>query len=318
MIFEQGLNAVSRRANSIVTVGTFDGVHQGHRKIISDLVRRAQETGGHSTLVTFDPHPREVLFQQSLQKLTTIEERAEILSRMGLNRLVVIPFSEEFSRLSAEDFVLDFLIQKIGMQAIVVGHDHRFGKGREGDVEVLVSLARTHQFEVGVIQPVVLDQVVVSSRKIRSLLQQQGDVSLAATFLTRPYFLTGSVVHGDARGRDLGYPTANLNLKDPAKMIPANGIYAVEAQVLGTRRAAMMSIGTRPAIKQSKGLHLEVHIFDFNRIIYGEELTVHFIQRIRDERSFDSLDELKRAMQQDEVTTRNLLEQAQSHRVPPV
>jgi len=307
MIFEEGLDAVRRRTDSILTVGTFDGIHLGHRIIIKDLVERARNTNRFSTLVTFDPHPREVLLQQPMPKLASIEERMEILSSLGLDRMIVLPFTEKFSKLSAENFVIDLLVQSIGVQTIVVGQDHRFGRNRTGDVEFLISLGKQCSFDVGVIDPYQVGGQVVSSRKVRSVLKEEGDVSLAAKLLGRSYALTGKVIRGDSRGWKLGYPTANLRLTEANKVIPAYGIYAVSAQVQGIRKGGMMSIGVRPAIKDSEGVHMEVHLLDFEKNIYGEELTVHFIERIRDERDFDSMEKLGSAMRKDEVECRRIL-----------
>ncbi len=312
MILERGLNAVIRRAGSIVTVGTFDGVHLGHRMIIADLVRRAKNSDGLSTLITFDPHPREVLQNQPLPKLTTMDERAAILSSLGLGRLVILPFSDEFSKLSAERFVTDLLMRSIGIRTIVVGHDHRFGMNRKGDVNLLSSMGGQYGFDVGVVEPYFVDHEVVSSRKIRSILQEEGNVSFASTLLSRPYSITGYVIHGDSRGRELGYPTANLVLADPNKVIPLNGIYAVRVQMGGTLHGGIMSIGIRPAIKDSQGLHLEVHILDFDDDIYEKKLTVHFYDRIRDEKNFDTMQQLQVAMQQDELECRKILEPGES------
>ena len=311
MIFERGLDAVNRRKDSILTVGTFDGVHLGHRAIIQDLIQRAREVGGFSTLVTFDPHPREILWQQPPPKLTTLQERKAILSSLGLDRMVVLPFTREFSELSAEDFVTQLLIGSIGMKIIVVGHDHRFGKGRTGDVDLLTSLGKQHNFDVGVIGAHRMGDTVVSSRILRSIVREKGDVALAAKLLQRPYSLTGEVIHGDSRGRELNYPTANLRPIDSNKLIPHYGIYVVSVQISGTNRGGMMSIGTRPAIRDSTGVHLEVHLFDFDGNLYGKELTVHFIERVRDEKGFDSLQELQAAMLKDEYVSRKILEQAQ-------
>lgn len=315
MIIEQGYKAVKRRSDSILTVGTFDGVHLGHRMIIQDMIRRAEETGGLSTLITFDPHPREVLFQQSLPKLTTIDERAEILSSLGLCRMVVLPFTKSFSRLNAERFVTDLLVGSVGLQTIVIGHDHRFGAGRTGDVDLLISMGKRYHFDVIVVSPFQMENLVVSSRKIRSVLQQDGDVSLAEKLMARPYSLAGKVIHGDGRGRELGYPTANLALLSENKVVPAHGIYVVRAQVSGRHYGGMMSIGVRPAIKDSQGVHLEVHLFDFDGMIYGKELRVQFLDRIREERNFDSLADMQEMMRQDEKHSKHILEQSPQHRI---
>ena len=307
MIFEQGLDAVTRRADSVLTVGTFDGVHLGHRMIVHELVQYAKDKGGFSTLITFEPHPREVLLKQSMPKLTTIEERATILDSLGLDRMVVLPFTEKFSQLSAENFVIELLVGYTGLRTIVVGHDHRFGKDRKGGIDLLNSLGEHHEFDVRAVHPYKLDNQVVSSRRIRSVLQEEGDVSLANELMSRSHSLTGRVVHGDSRGQKLGYPTANLVLTDPEKVVPAHGIYVVMAEVSGIRKGGMMSIGTRPAIKDSRGVHLEVHLFDFEGNIYGELLTIHFLERLRDEQDFDSMEELQGAMRKDEFAARKIL-----------
>ena len=316
MIFERGLDALTCRPESVLTVGTFDGVHLGHRVILSDIIRRAKNSNGLSTLVTFDPHPREVILRQSLPKLTTVEERADLLAALGLERMVILPFTEKFSKMSGGEFVTELLVKRVGLQSVVVGHDHRFGKGRKGDIGLLVSMGEQYGFDVNVIGPQSLGGVVVSSRQVRSVLQEKGEVSLAAEFLDRPYSLTGTVIRGDTRGRELGYATANLTLQDPQKIIPAHGIYAVSVRISGTRKGGMMSIGTRPTVKDSTGVHLEVHLFDFNDNIYGKELTVHFIQRMRDERYFPSMSMLQAAMQEDEIICREVLEQTHWHTVP--
>ncbi len=306
-IIERGLDAVVRQTNSILTVGTFDGVHLGHRKIIEDLVQRSKDVSGVTTLVTFDPHPREILLQQSLPRLTTIEERAAILSSLGLDRMVVLPFTEQFSKLSAKSFVTELLVGSIGFRTIVVGHDHRFGKNRTGNVDLLIALGKQYNFDVGVISPHIVGGSAVSSRRVRSLLQEKGDVALAAQLLGRSYSLTGRVIRGASRGKKLGYPTANLRLLDPSKVIPSYGVYAVNVQLQGILKGGMMNIGVRPAIKDSEGVHLEVHLFDFDKTIYGQELTVYFLERIRGERDFDSMEKLSDAMRKDEIDCRQIL-----------
>ncbi len=315
MIFEQGLDSVTRHDHSIVTVGIFDGIHLGHRKIISHLMALAQKYNGFSSLITFDPHPREVLLGEKTPKLTTINERESILSSLGIDRMVVVPFTHEFSQLSATQFITEFLVKSIGLDSIVIGYDHRFGNDRKGDLNLLISQGKLLNFSVLTVSPHSVDGSVVSSRKIRDLLQENGDVARAATLLTSPYTLTGNVVYGDGRGRNLGYPTANITLIDPDKVIPAHGVYVVSVDVSGQRRGGIMSIGTRPAIEDSEGVHLEVHLLDFKGSIYGKELTVYFIEKIRDQQYFDSLDELRAAMMGDEKISRAILEHSHWHLV---
>lgn len=307
MRFERGLDIARRDAASVVTVGTFDGVHRGHQAIIRDLNRCALESGGISTLVTFDPHPGDVVRNQTTPLLTTVSEKAEILESLGLGRLVVIPFTPSFAALSAEAFVEDVLIRQVGLQRFIAGYDHGFGRGRKGDIQLLRNLAAEHGFAVDVIGAQEVGTRVVSSRMVRDLLRTQGDVQTAGDLLGRPYQLTGTVIEGRRRGHTLGYPTANIKVNDPQKLIPRRGVYAVRAFANNRWQGGMMNIGVRPTVDQSRRVHLEVHLFDFSANLYGHALTVEFATRIRDEKSFESLEALSAQLTRDEAICRPLV-----------
>lgn len=291
----------------VVTSGTFDGVHVGHQKILERIRDVADQTGSETVLITFWPHPRLILNpdDDSLKLLSTFEEKAELLEKSGIDHLIQIPFTKEFSRLSSEEFIRGVLIDTIGTTRLVIGYDHRFGRNREGSFEHLQANSERYGFTVEEISRQDIDNSTVSSTKIRNALNT-GDVTTASEYLGRPYALTGEVVHGDKIGRELGYPTANIRPHYAYKLIPAHGIYAVEADVQGTTYGGMLNIGTRPTFNGKKET-VEVYIFDFDRVIYGEEITLRFVRRIRDELAFSSRDELIAAMKKDEVISREVL-----------
>ena len=307
MRFELGLSLDRRDAESVVTVGTFDGVHRGHQAIIRNLNECARKSGGISTLVTFDPHPGDVVRNQTTPLLTTVSEKAEILESLGLGRLVVIPFTRSFAELSAEAFIEDVLIRQVGLQRFIAGYDHGFGRGRKGDIELLRNLAAHHGFAVDVIGAQEVRARVVSSRMVRDLLRKQGDVQMAGDLLGRPYKLTGMVVEGQRRGRQLGFPTANLAVENPQKLIPKSGVYAVRACANERWQGGMMNIGVRPTVDQSSRVHLEVHLLDFSENLYGHALKVEFAARIRDEIRFESLEALAAQLERDEAICRPLV-----------
>lgn len=304
---EVGFEAIEADPNSVVTVGTFDGVHRGHRAIVDYLVRRSEEVGGLSTVVTFDPHPREVVRGEQVPLLTTVEERGDIMEALGLERFVVIPFTETFSQLDAETYVRAVLADEVGMREIVVGHDHGFGKGRSGGRDLLMRLGDELGFSVDVIPAQDVDDEVVSSSLVRKVLADEGDVARAATLLGQRYAFSGSVVRGDGRGRTIGYPTANVEPQDARKLLPANGVYAVlvEGEEIG-QAGGMMNVGVRPTF-DGESRHAEVHLFDIDRDLYGQTLRVEFIMRVRDEQRFAGVDELKRQLSRDEDRCRGAL-----------
>jgi riboflavin kinase/FMN adenylyltransferase len=261
--------------------------------------------------VTFDPHPRTVLSGNPLPLLTSIEERADAVEAFGIDRFVVVPFTTEFSQLSPEAFVRDVLVDRIGLQEIVVGYDHRFGRGGAGDVETLRRLSESHDFSVKVISAKVLEDEVVSSSRLRRLLLEEGDVQRTKRMLGRPYRLHGRVVKGEGRGRSIGYPTANLAVDGSQKVIPRRGVYAVRVQRIDHSESpeygGMMNIGFRPTFTDEETLVPEVHLFDCSDELYGEILRIAFQERIRDEISFDSVDELVEQLGRDEQRCKEAL-----------
>lgn len=301
---EIGFDQISRDPNAVVTVGTFDGVHKGHQTILSYVKKHARMVDGTSTLVTFDPHPRTVLRGESVPLLTSIEERAAAVETLGIERFVVIPFTEEFSQLAAEAFVRELLLDRIGCQAVVIGYDHRFGRGGEGDVDTMRQLGERHGFSVEVIPAQALDDEVVSSSALRKLLLEGGDVETAKRMLGRPYRIHGEVVEGDGRGKSIGYPTANLAVDRAQKVIPSRGVYAVRSMRVDhpeqPEYGGMMNIGFRPTFTDEETLVPEVHLFDCSDEFYGETLRVDFLERIRDEISFGSVEELIEQLERDE------------------
>ena len=306
---EYGLEQIEKDGGSLVTVGTFDGVHVGHQAIVRYLVDRAQVRRRRSVVVSFDPHPREVLSGRTVPLLSTIDERAGYLEALDLDRFIVLPFTPAFATLSPEDFVQQILVDRIGIEEIVVGYDHGFGRGREGNVEVLRKLGAKLGFMVDVISAQSVHQHVVSSTAIRRLLTEEGAARQAAEMLGRPYPLSGAVVHGDGRGRTIGYPTANIAVDHPRKVIPKRGVYAVEVCLIGEegRYGGMMNIGYRPTFDSAAQLHLEVHLFDFDRSLYGRTLSLAFVKRLRDEQKFGSIDALVAQLAEDERQSRLVL-----------
>lgn len=285
--------------NPIVTTGTFDGVHLGHQKIISRLKDLSKKHDGETVILTFYPHPRMVLFpdDNELKLLNTQAEKIELLERYGVDHLIIYPFTKEFSRLTSVEFVRNILVNEIHTKRLIIGYNHHFGRNREGSFEHLKEFGPIYGFDVEEIPAQDVDSVDVSSTKIRAALME-GDVERANSFLGHLYSTTGKVIRGDQRGRTLGYPTANLSVDDPYKLIPADGVYAVKVKVGGTVYGGMLNIGNNPTI-EGKGRSMEVHIFDFSAEIYGEHATIYFIKRLRDEQKFGGLEELKKALDKD-------------------
>lgn len=280
--------------NPVVTIGTFDGVHLGHYTIINRLKEIAHEVKGQSVLLTFYPHPRMVLHPEdhNIELLNSPEEKSELLERAGIEHLVIYPFSTDFSRMSPFEYVRDLLVTGIHAHTVVVGYDHRFGRNREGDHKTLVELSETFGFHVEEISAKVIDEINISSTKIRQNLKQ-GNVNDAARFLGYGYTLSGKVVRGDAIGRTLGFPTANIAVDYPFKLVPARGIYAVHVFVKGRRHKGVVSIGVRPTVVSNSAETIEVYIMDFNDDIYDEKISIEFIKYIREEKTFGSINELK-------------------------
>ena len=296
-----------RRA--VITIGTFDGVHSGHRYIIQQLQETAAACDGETVIITFDPHPREVLQPGGapVKLLTTLEEKIELLSKQGIDHLVIVPFTKEFSELSARAYLEDFLIKKFNPHTIIIGYDHRFGHNREGGLELLEAEQNRYGFQLVEIPQQVVHDLAVSSTKIRKSLQD-GSIQLANELLGYHYFLEGKVIHGDKMGRQLGYPTANIELPDPRKLIPAQGIYAIKVYLDKQLSPlnGVMSIGTRPTFN-GVDLRLEAHIFDFSQEIYDRMLRVEIISYIRANQKFDNIQDLIDQMDKDSLAAKNVL-----------
>ncbi len=277
----------------IVTSGTFDGVHLGHRKILKRLKEIAVEKGGETVLITFFPHPRMVLFNdsQNLKLLSTISEKIDKLTKFGIDHLVIIPFTREFSEINSEDFIRKILVEKIGAKLLVIGYDHRFGKNREGSFEYLKENSTKFGFEVIEIPRHDIENIGISSTLIRNSLLA-GDIVQANSLLGIEYSLSGKVVKGKQLGRTLGYPTANIYVVEDYKLVPADGVYAVLINHDNIIYQGVLNIGKRPTI-EGKDRTIEVHIFDFDKEIYGENISISFVEKIRDEIKFNSLDDLK-------------------------
>lgn len=293
--------------NPVVTIGSFDGVHKGHIQVIECLKRNALRLKGESVIISFEPHPREVLFPLEKRPgiLTTLDEKTEILGACGVEHLVILRFTEELAALTYSDFVKHILVDKLNVKGMVVGYDHRFGKNREGSFDSLKVLADRYHFYLEQEEVYEENQINVSSTKIRTALEL-GDVSLVKEFLGYNYFISGKVIHGDKIGRKMGFPTANIKVNDDRKLLPATGVYAVEV-FLGTEKfRGMLNIGIRPTVSNTGIMRLEVYIFDFDRDIYDKNIRVALVARIRGERKFENIEELKAQLQKDKDTVKAL------------
>lgn len=304
----KGLEEFEKIDRAVVTTGTFDGVHIGHQTILKRLNEVAKRNNGESVLLTFFPHPRMVLQPDSdLKLINTIEEKIKLLENANIDHLIVHPFTRAFSRTTSLEFVRDILVNKIGTEKLVIGYDHHFGRNREGSFEHLKEFGPLYGFEVEEITAQEIDDVNVSSTKIRKALAE-GDVSTANSYLGHSFTICGIVEHGDKIGRTLGFPTANLKINESYKLIPANGVYAVTAIHNGTELKGMLNIGTRPTLEQKElQLKVEVHLFDFNADLYGEELQIKFVHWIREEKKFDDLESLKNEIAKDANRALNAL-----------
>jgi riboflavin kinase/FMN adenylyltransferase len=278
--------------NAVVTIGTFDGVHIGHRKIISRIKELATTSGGETVILTFFPHPRMILHpeDESIKLITTITEKAGLLEQLGVDHLIITPFSRDFSNQSPEGYIRDVLVNKIGTKKIVIGYDHRFGKDRQGGLQDLLAQAPVYGFEVIEIPEQDINDVAISSTRVRTALLC-GDIYIANECLGYPFFITGKVIRGDQLGRTLGYPTANLMVEERYKLIPSDGIYAVKVKIEGKEYKGMAYIGHRPTVN-GMTRNIEVNIFDFSADIYNKELRMEFLHFVREDIKFASLEEL--------------------------
>ena len=283
---------------TIVTLGTFDGVHKGHKSILDKLITSSKASGCESVVLTFFPHPRMVLQQNTdLKLLNTIDEKAALLEKEGVDNLIIHPFDHAFSRLTAEEFVKDILVDKLNIHKIIIGHDHRFGRNRTATIDDLIRFGEEFGFEVEKISALAVDEISVSSTKIRNALNE-GNIDYANNFLGYPYFINGTVVQGKQLGRTINFPTANIQPTESYKLIPANGVYVVSSVLNGKTVYGMMNIGNRPTV-DGVGTTIEVHYHDFNEDLYGQLLKVSIHHRLRDEVKFESFDALKLQLEKD-------------------
>lgn len=308
---------------AVITIGTFDGVHMGHRKIIEKLKEKANAIGGETVIITFHPHPRKVVASAILgiRLINNLEERIELLEKLGIDHLVIVPFTEAFANQPADEYISGFLVEKFKPHTIIIGYDHRFGRDRKGDYLLLEAKAPVYHFGLEEIPKHVLNEISISSTKIREALLE-GKIEIADKLLGYEFFFEGKVVHGDKLGRKLGYPTANLKIEDEEKIIPGNGIYAVYAELhhhgtrpttigepppaIGHRLKGMMSIGFRPTVDGKKRV-IEVNLFDIDEEIYDKTLRVYVKKYLRPEIKFDSLDALVKQIDQDKIDSLKIL-----------
>lgn len=290
-----------------VTIGTFDGVHIGHQKIIEKLVLEAKANHKKSLLLTFFPHPRMVLQQDASVKLiNTIQERIDLLAKTGLDYLIIHPFSRDFSRLTALDFVRDILVNQLNTSKLIIGYDHHFGKNREGNIEQLTEYSHLYDFNVEEIPAQDIDEIAVSSTKIRKALLN-GELKTANNYLGYSFVLRGVVVNGKKLGSKIGFPTANINVEETYKLIPKTGVYVVQALIDNKLTFGMMNIGSRPTVNGSSQT-IEVHFFDFKKDLYNQHISVELLYFLREEQKFNSIEMLTNQLKQDEISSRNYLQ----------
>ena len=297
----RSLQEYEKGYHTVATIGTFDGVHLGHRKILQRLKDSAQQINGETVLISFHPHPRLVLFPENnpLRLLQTLEEKIRLLEEFGIDKLLLIPFTKEFSRTPSKAFVQDILMDTVGISKIVIGYDHHFGKNRTGNIDELREMSGGFGFSVEEIPAQAIDNANISSTKIRNALLS-GEIQTANTYLGYPYSLSGKVVHGEKQGRELGYPTANIDPLDSWKLVPSNGIYFVKVYHQSQTYFGMMSIGVKPTMGEFER-SIEVNIFDFDEDIYDQTIRIDFLDYIRGEEKFDSLPELVQAIDGDKA-----------------
>ena len=296
------IQAFHSKKKTIVTIGTFDGVHMGHKKILERITQSAATMNCESLVLTFFPHPRTVLQENSeMKQLNTIDEKSRLFANAGIDNLIIHPFDKAFSRLTAEEFVKNVLVDTFNIQKIIIGHDHRFGKNRTANINDLMAFGEIYGFEVEQISVQEINDVSISSTKIRNALLD-GDITLANEYLGHNYAITGTVAKGKQMGRTIGFPTANIHIAEDYKLIPENGVYIVQSQIADAPVFGMMNIGFNPTVNGTVQT-IEIHFFDFDKDIYNQKITIEILQRIRAEQKFESLDGLKSQLTLDKETS---------------
>ncbi|MCK6607813.1 MAG: bifunctional riboflavin kinase/FAD synthetase [Flavobacterium sp.] len=301
------INSFDCSKKTIITIGTFDGVHLGHKSILEKMKNATQNNQYESLVLTFFPHPRMVLQQDSsIKLLNTIDEKATLLEKFGIDNLIIHPFDEVFSNLSAEEFVKNILVDKLNIHKIIIGHDHRFGKNRTADINDLILFGKKYKFEVEQINAKEIDEIAVSSTKIRKALLE-ANIKLANEYLGYSYFISGKVVEGKKIGRTIGFPTANIQIKENYKLLPKNGVYVVSSEIDNVLHFGMMNIGKNPTIGENEQ-SIEIHFFDINEDIYSKNLQISILEHIREEQKFNSLTELQAQLEKDKLFSLNYIQ----------
>jgi riboflavin kinase / FMN adenylyltransferase len=303
-----GFESYKNIKNPIVTVGTFDGIHFGHQKIIQRLQNIAKKNNGESVLLTFDPHPRKVLLNdQGLKLIHTVKEKINILEQLGLDHLVIYPFTIEFSKFSAKRYIDDLLIQKLGTHTLVIGYDHHFGNDREGNIDLLKKHEKSNPFNLEEIKAHEIEEIKISSTKVRRAIEK-GNIHMVRDYCGHFYEFSGEVVHGNGIGKTIGTPTANIKVNSNEKIIPLDGVYAVICQIKDANFKGIMNIGYKPTLVAGQKRTIEIHLFNYQRDIYGQDLRAKVIERIRDEVKFNSLKDLKSQILNDNEKAKKILE----------
>ena len=303
-----GFESFKNIKNPIVTVGTFDGIHYGHQKIIQRLQKIAKKNNGESVLLTFDPHPRKVLLNdQGLKLIHTVKEKINILEKLGLDHLVIYPFTKEFSKFSAKTYIDELLVKKLGTHTLVIGYDHHFGNDREGNIDLLKKHEKSNPFYLEEIKAHEIEEIKISSTKVRRAIEN-GNIHLVDDYCGHFYEFSGEVVHGNGIGKTIGTPTANIQLNSNEKIIPLDGVYAVICQIKDANFKGIMNIGYKPTVNKGEKRTIEIHLFDFNKDVYELELRAKVIERIRDEVKFSSLESLKSQIFKDNENAKKILE----------
>jgi riboflavin kinase / FMN adenylyltransferase len=287
----KSIDAIGKDENTVLTIGTFDGIHEGHKVLFERLKQYSSQNNLRNVVITFEPHPRTVVSDYKINLLTTLDEKSEILSQLGIDNLLVVNFSKEFSEQTSEEFITNILCDKIGVKHFIIGHDHKFGKNRNGNDDELIELGKKNNFTVETVESIKFADEIISSTIVRNALLD-GDVRKANNFLGRNYCFHGTVVKGVSRGTILGFPTANIEVEDDNKLIPKNGVYIVKALIENEVVYGVMNIGLRPTFADTLSVVIEAHLFEFDKNVYGKTIKIELLKRIRDEKKFNNKEEL--------------------------